>query len=89
MFVCVLLSVSLPLCVAADACPGHAPLVDPSFGASQVFVYHGAAVLQWRAFVGEEYFDGLAEKYGFTTDQFISTWTDIANMQVCVSTWNL
>lgn len=66
----------------ADACPGHAPLVDPSFGASQVFVYHGAAVLQWRAFVGEEYFDGLAEKYGFTTDQFISTWTDIANMQL-------
>jgi hypothetical protein len=57
-------------------------LVRPTFGASQVFVYHGAAVLRWREFVGFEYFGGYALENGFTVDDFISAWTDIASMQL-------
>lgn len=81
---CVVVCVSPVSLATADACPDHAPLVDPSFGASQVFVYHGAAVGQWRTFMGNEYFGELAEKYGFTAEEFIATWNGIAGVQVGV-----
>lgn len=68
--------------VAADGCPGHAPLVRGSFGGSQVFIYHGEAVLQWREYVGKDLAGSLLEKYDISPDAFIDMWTNVANLQL-------
>ncbi|KAI8469909.1 MAG: hypothetical protein J3K34DRAFT_422397 [Monoraphidium minutum] len=54
---------------SVGACPGMAPITLPSHGGSQVFVYHGKAVDDFRTGVLGPFFVNYAKKQGKTLDQ--------------------
>lgn len=77
------MSVLTPLChAAADACPHEAPLVRPNFGGSQVFVYHGNAVADWRAYAASTGLAGLLKKYNVATETFVNAWTGVSGLKL-------
>lgn len=63
-------------------CPGYYPLVRPTFAASQVFVYHDAAIKDFRGYATNRFFEDLLEDYSVRPSVFKAAWDEITGLQL-------
>lgn len=64
------------------SCKHEAPLIVPNYAASQIFVYHGDAVAEWREYVTNKYLVKYLRKINVDPAAVLAAWNAIAGQQL-------